>query len=49
MTDPPVVQLVVGYTSLSEVLIVLPTDASHHLFEASQFVLQILEGVHQSV
>ena len=42
-------QMAVGNTSLSEVLIVLPADPRHFLLEAGKLILQVFEVVLQDI
>ena len=49
MRDPPMVEMTVRYTGLSEVLIILPTDSSHRLLEAGEFILEVFNVLVKNV
>ena len=49
MGDPSRVEVSNGDSSLLEVIVILPTDTSHDLLEAGQFILEIFNSMVKDV
>ena len=49
MRDPPIIDLANGGGATAKVLVELTSNASHDLLEASQLVLEVLQGILENV